>query len=497
MTAAEATGSTAVPSDNAVLRLLHRVPLRMRLVAILLVLLFTALTLTVSATAYLMRGDLLDRIDTELRNVAAPVAAQALEDIGTRPAGSTIPTGYAVAFLPTDGRGVIAINPTGQELHPAIPKLPLDDPRVQSGEPFTVGSTDGDLQWRMVAGRLASNQATFVVGVPLDGLEQTVHRLVVVTSVISAIVLFACAVIGWYAVRRAFRPLTQIEDTAAAIASGDLSRRMPVRATGDEVSSLAQSLNAMLAQIERSFAVREASEVRMRQFVTDASHELRTPLATVRGYAELYRQGAVRDHEDVSGAMNRIEGEASRMSGLVEDLLMLARLDDERPLERLPVDLTVVAADAVQDARARDPERRISLVGLAGPLAPTTVGGDEPRLRQVLGNLLTNAIAHTPPESPIEVAVGVTTEGVAGLEVRDHGRGIDPGAARRVFERFFRADPARSRSRGGGSGLGLAIVAAIVQRHGGRVGVGQTPGGGATFVVHLPSADSQGTSSVH
>ncbi len=490
-----AAALSAGPTRPVVERL-RAIPLRARLVAILLVLLLVALTLTVAASAYLMQRDLLGRIDKELRSAARPVAAQALDDI-TNNGRNRIPTGYAVVFLPTDGSSRISVNPTGEALHPRVPDLPLDDPRVRSGQPFTVGSADGDMEWRLIAGKLTNGRATFVVGVSLSGLDHTVHRLLLVTSLIAVTMLLACAVIGWYAVHRAFRPLTEIEDTAAAIASGDLSRRIPTRPAGDEITSLAQSLNAMLSQIEQSFAVREASEDRMRQFVADASHELRTPLATVRGYAELYRQGAVRDEGAVAGAMGRIEGEAARMSGLVEDLLLLARLDDERPLERTTVDLTVVGAEAVQDARVRDPGRRITLLGLSGGLAPVTVTGDGARLQQVLGNLLTNAITHTPAGTPIEVAVGTGAEGdTAVVEVRDHGPGIDPAAARRVFERFFRADPARSRSdRGGGSGLGLAIVAAIAQRHGGRVGVTRTPGGGATFVVELPSVNSQDPSS--
>jgi two-component system, OmpR family, sensor kinase len=312
---------------------------------------------------------------------------------------------------------------------------------------------------------------------------------------IGATVMLACAVTAWFGVRRAFRPLTQIEDTAAAIAAGDLTRRIPARTAQDEVSSLSTSLNAMLAQIEQSFAVREASEERMRQFVADASHELRTPLAAVRGYAELFRQGAVSKPEDVATAMRRIEEEATRMGGLVQDLLLLTRLDDQRPVRLGPVDLTVLVADAAQDARALDPSRTVTVVGLDGELAPTTVQGDDARLRQVLTNLVGNAINHTPAGTPIEIAVGSRARGRAEVQVRDHGHGVDPEKARRVFERFYRADPSRVRGKGGGNGLGLAIVAAIVAAHHGKVGVAPTPGGGATFVVDLPTANSQQPSS--
>jgi two-component system OmpR family sensor kinase len=328
------------------------------------------------------------------------------------------------------------------------------------------------------------------VAVPLRGVDTTVQRTLQLTILIGLGVIASCAILGWYGIRRAFRPLAQIEDTAAAIAAGDLARRIPEPATRDEVSSLSRSLNAMLAHIEESFAVREASENRMRQFVADASHELRTPLAAVRGYAELYRQGAVTTPDDIAGTMHRIEDESIRMGGLVNDLLLLTRLGSERPLERGPVDLTVLAADAVMDARALDPTRQVRLVGLEEELQPTLVEGDEARLRQVVTNLVGNAVNHTPSGTDVEIAVGLRA-GHARLEVRDHGEGVDPVKARRVFERFYRADPSRGRSSGGGNGLGLAIVAAIVGAHNGQVGVAPTHGGGATFVVDLPTANSQ------
>jgi two-component system OmpR family sensor kinase len=320
--------------------------------------------------------------------------------------------------------------------------------------------------------------------------------MVTFAILIGLVLIASCALLGWYGVRRAFRPLTQIEDTAAAIAGGDLTRRIPEPATRDEVASLSRSLNAMLAQIEQSFALREASEERMRQFVADASHELRTPLAAVRGYAELYRQGAVTTPQDVGSTMRRIEDESIRMGGLVDDLLLLTRLDSHRPVERGPVDLTVVAADAVQDARALDPTRRVRLLGLSGDLEPTTIEGDEAKLRQVVTNLVGNAVNHTPAGTSIEIAVGRDSTGQARIEVRDHGDGVDPVKARKVFERFYRADPSRVRGNGGGNGLGLAIVAAIVGAHKGQVGVAATPGGGATFVVQLPTGNSQSESSI-
>ena len=480
---------TSNAGSQAVVKRLEAMPLRVRLVAIVLVVLAAALLFSNLATAYLMHRDLMGRVDAELKSVAEPVARQAVVNL-SRGDDATTPTGYAFALFPTNGEDETLVNPTSEKLHPDVPRLSLQDVRVQKSRPFTVASVDGEMEWRFIAGTVGRGEATFAVGVPLRSVKQTVAQLLVTTGVLSAFVLAGSALLGWYAVRRAFRPLTQIEDTAAAIAGGDLARRIPLRAADDEVTSLSRSLNAMLAQIEASFAVREASEDRMRQFVADASHELRTPLATVRGYAELHRQGAISNPDDTRAAMERIESESGRMSGLVEDLLTLARLDEEPTTAMGDVDLTVLAADATADARAREPERRITLVGLHGPVDATVVWGSESRLRQVVTNLVANALRHTPQGTPVELAVGIDgADGV--LEVRDHGDGIPSGTAHRVFERFYRADPSRGRTTGGGNGLGLAIVAAIVAAHRGRVGVTETPGGGATFVVRIPTGASQ------
>ena len=484
--------STRPAPLDAVSRKLEALPLRLRLIAVLLVLLLAALTLTAAATAVLMRRDLVGRVDTDLKRAYPSVAQQALNTI-IRQQGNRLPSGYAVIFYPSDGSNPVELDPTSESTTPDMPEsLPITSPHVRSNRAFYIGSETSDMKWRAIAGRTRDFEATFIVAVPLQSVDRTVRKLVLVELLIGLAVLTACAAVGWYAVHRAFRPLRQIEDTAAAIADGDLGRRIPTRTAKDEVTSLSRSLNVMLAQIEQSFAAREASQERMRQFVADASHELRTPLAAVRGYAELYRQGAVREPADVASAMSRIEGEATRMGGLVEDLLMLARLDDQRPLEFGPVDLTVLTADAVQDARAIAPDRRIFVTGLTGPLQPTVTAGDEASLRQVLANLVSNAINHTPADTPIEIAVGTRVfDETAIVEVRDHGPGIDPEKARRVFERFYRADPSRVRGSGGGSGLGLAIAAALVSAHHGRIGVAQTPGGGATFVLELPTGNSQ------
>lgn len=493
MASAPSTSAAPLTRSQALDHRLEAIPLRVQLITVLSLLLALALVATTAATALLMKRDLTGRVDSELRAAGPAVAGVAIRYLqqGQRGAQPSLLSGYSVVLFQSDSQPLTLANPTGIKETPAIPPMPPTSKHVRSGKPFTVGSTNGDVDWRVIAGPVSGSEVTYAVAVPLENVDHTVHRLILVTGLIGLAVLLACGLMGWYLLRRAFRPLAQIEDTAAAIAAGDLTQRIPTRVADDEVTSLSRSLNGMLAQIEQSFAVREASEERMRQFVSDASHELRTPLATVRGYAELYRQGAVSRPEDVSSAMGRIEGEAARMGGLVDDLLTLARLDEEPRTTMHPVDLMVLAIDATQDARAQASDRRISLLGMDGQLVPTVVQGSESRLRQVLANLLTNAITHTPAGSPIEVLLGTADAGgLAVIQVRDHGPGIDDDTARKVFERFFRADKARTRERGG-SGLGLAIVAAIVAGHDGRVGVAPTPGGGATFVVELPTASSQ------
>jgi two-component system OmpR family sensor kinase len=327
-------------------------------------------------------------------------------------------------------------------------------------------------------------------------------------------------------VRTALRPLAEIEVTAAAIGRGDLARRVPDHHPGTEMGRLSRALNAMLEQIERAFRAQAASESqsrrseqRMRRFVADASHELRTPLTSIRGFAELHRQGAVTDPEAVSDLLGRIEDEATRMGLLVDDLLLLARLDQQRPLQHAPVDLGAVAATVVEAARAAEPEREIVLVtghdgdddgdgegddrggerddrdgddadggdgdGDSGELV---VPGDDARLHQVVGNLLDNALAYSPPATPVTLVLGRDERQgrpMASLEVVDRGAGLTPEQAERVFERFYRTDAARSRARGG-TGLGLSIVAAITRAHGGSVEVESEPGEGSTFRVLLP-----------
>jgi two-component system OmpR family sensor kinase len=290
--------------------------------------------------------------------------------------------------------------------------------------------------------------------------------------------------VSWWLIRRGMRPVDRMVDTAAAIADGDLSRRVPDANPRTELGRLGHALNEMLAQIESALEARSASEARLRRFVADAAHELRTPLTSLRGYAELYRQGALSDEAGVTNAMGRIEAEGGRMSRLVDDLLLLARMDQQRALETKPVDLAALAGESVTDFQAVDPERPVTTMLTESAL----VEGDRVRLRQVIDNLLTNARVHTPAGTPVRVEVAEVGDRVE-FRVADEGPGIAPADQARIFERFWRADPARARKTGG-SGLGLAIVASLVEAHGGTVLVESAPGKGATFVVRLPRANA-------
>jgi two-component system OmpR family sensor kinase len=363
---------------------------------------------------------------------------------------------------------------------PAPPKLPAE---LSLGERRTVGSSPQGEQYRIYAGPRAGGGLT-IVAVPFTREVATLDQLLLVQALVIGGVLLALALAAWWIVRLGLRPLTRIGETAGAIAGGDLARRVEPAEPRTEVGRLGLALNAMLARLEEAFAERRASEERLRRFLADASHELRTPLASIRGYAELFRIGAAREGPDVEKAMTRIENESARMGVLVEDLLALARLDEVRAVHREAVDMARLAGDAVDDARAVAPDREIDLRTSAN--GGLVLDGDPSQLRQVLANLMRNALVHTPGGTPIEVTVdSVADARAARLEVRDHGPGLPDGDPAELFERFWRADPGRGRGRAG-AGLGLSIVAAIVAAHGGRAEAADAPGGGARFTVTLP-----------
>jgi two-component system OmpR family sensor kinase len=469
----------------------EHVSLRARLVAVVTALLVVALVAVSAATLAVLRPVLVGQVDDRLRVTAEN--GPLIEDLVNQDvsSGPLLPTDYVVQVNDAGGGELkTRAGPTTDTADvPDLHGVTLDRAQQADGQPFTV---DG---WRVVALPVSlrspvggTQPGVVALALPLDGVEMTMQRLQARLVVLGTVVVVACALLGWVAVRRAFRPLREVEAVTAAFADGDTSRRVRQASPGTEVGRLGASVNQMLDRIETSLAEREASQTRMRRFVGDASHELRTPLAAVRGFAELYRQGAVREPEDVARTFGRIEQEAVRMGGLVEDLLTLARLDEQRPLRQEPVDMLVLAGDAVHDARALAPDRQVRLCGPDGdrPPAAAPVLGDDARLRQVLANLLANAVRHTPAGTPVEIGVGVR-DGWALWRVVDHGPGIPPEDAERVFERFYRSDASRARSGGGGSGLGLAIVEALVRAHSGAVRITPTPGGGTTVEVALPA----------
>jgi two-component system, OmpR family, sensor kinase len=362
----------------------------------------------------------------------------------------------------------------------AKPDLPA---QVPIGTPFTVdGQAGAGTRYRALAVRNPIDQGITIAAIPLSATDDTLQRLLLVEALVIAAVLLVLGLISWVVVRVGLLPLDRMGHTAGAIAGGDLSHRVESTDPRTEVGRLGLALNAMLDRLERAFGEREASEDRLRRFIADASHELRTPLASIRGYAELFRMGAARRPADVDKAMRRIEDEAARMGVLVDDLLTLARLDEVPDTPHAELDLAAVVRDAVDDGRAAAPGREIHLQTEGG----AEVVGDRDQLRQVLGNLLRNAFVHTAEGTPIEVTLERAGADVR-LEVRDHGPGLPTSDAEALFERFWRSEAGRERGRGG-AGLGLAIVAAIVDAHGGEVRAGNAPGGGASFVVTLPAA---------
>ena len=479
--------------------------LRWRLLALLGVLLLCGLAVSGMVTFRALKSYLVQREDIQLDSYAR---AAARELIGTGAFGNYGPriglgTGGGEPFVEavTQSGAVAASSQAsaGDVVLPA-PKLPTHLPSWPSTEASTdpVGdaayltvpsSGSGQAPYRVRASPLSSGQLvvpgdTLIVAAPLTDVEATLHAMVWTELGVTAGVLILALLAGLWLVRRSLRPLDEMADTAGEIAAGQLDRRVPVGGDNTEVGRLGLALNGMLGRIEGAFAEKEASEARLRRFVGDASHELRTPLTSIRGYAELFRRGADRRPEDLAKVMYRIEEEATRMGLLVDDLLLLARLDQGRPLEDEEFDLSALVTDAVDAAQVVEPDRTFS-TELAGPLV---LRGDRNRLRQVMDNLLGNVRMHTPTGAPARVRL-FREAGSAVLEVEDNGPGLDPEGAERVFERFYRADTARTHE-SGGAGLGLSIVHAIVTAHGGSVTVSNRPEGGAIFRVAIPLAST-------
>lgn len=481
--------------------------LRARLLTGVLVLITVALVVAAFSIYAEQRSFLSGRLDQRVIEAAAPISFQLGVDarLLKRPAGEHragdelakarpltkglegfLPSGTYGALVGPDGkiiRGPVTVSYGDKRLPgPGFSSLtaiarPRAGPRL-----FDAKSRPGSsVHYRVAALPLQSGGGTLIVAVPREEVDETLDQLVIVEALVVAAVILVLVGLGWVVIRIALRPLDQMGRVASAIAGGDLSRRVSPATPRTEVGRLGISLNKMLVRIEDAFADRENSEERRRQFLTHASHELRTPLASIRGYAELFRLGPAKDPEALARAMARIEAEAARMGVLVEDLLQLARLDELPEARQERVDLTELGAQAVSDTRAMAPDREI----VFDPDGRVMVLGDPNALRQVLANLMGNAVIHTPDRTAVELEIGPDRSDAL-VAVHDHGSGLPAGAEELVFDRFWRA-AGRTRA---GSGLGLSIVREIVGSHHGTVHAANSPGDGATFTVRLPLARS-------
>jgi two-component system, OmpR family, sensor kinase len=469
--------------------------LRLRLVLILAPLFVLGLVIADIATYTSMQSSLLQRVDQQVfaghHSVEDTLIRRAEGEGGPQAGGG--PGGFSP--LPQDTWAEVVWPGGSVKGHPfaydpsaftATPVLPAN---LQPGTPDhpnyqTVAGTGGVGNYRIYVDTSQDvSNGTLVVAIPIDDVNSTLRSLLWLELGIGGAVTVLLLAVTWLMVRRGLRPLERMGDTARTIVASDLSQRVTPSTEKNEVGRLGLALNTMLAQLEAAFAERARNEQRLRHFISDASHELRTPLTSMQGYAELIRRNPDMATDDMRLSLRRMEDETKRMGVLVDDLLLLARLDQGRPLERNRVDLEALVTDACADARATDPARTVT----ARVAAPLVVTGDDMRLRQVLGNVVRNALVHTPEGTPVEIELH-PDDGRAVIEVIDHGGGIPPGHVDRVFERFHRADPGRSGDQGG-SGLGLSIAAAVVAAHGGSIRVGDTTGGGATFRIELPMSN--------
>ncbi|MEU1520324.1 HAMP domain-containing sensor histidine kinase [Streptomyces sp. NPDC005811] len=516
-----------------------RASLRSRVLLLAVALLATGFTAFTLVTGNALRGYMEGRVDAQLRAAAQvfallpPAVAESgvertpptvLADFSTDVLGNPV-----ITYIAEDGtvEGSIDSLAGGKRTRnaqgPALSRLDGAAVAVHGGRPFTVAGTRGDTRWRVIAVPMAARSVlpettmssaaesgSVVVATSMEQVDGTVDRMWENYWNTGFGLLVVLAVACWFAVRSGLRPLSRVERTAAEIAGGDLSRRVPELAgPNTELGRLAAALNGMLRQLETAFAARAESEARMSRFVADASHELRTPLAGIKGLTDLHRMGAIPEREDIDATMARIARESERLTCLVEDMLLLARLDEQAlkltgqravrapgaplGLDLAPADLRTLAADALHDVRALDPARTVALTGPAGagPPASAPALADESRLRQVVTNLVGNAVTHTPAGTAIRIGVG-TVGGHAVLEVADEGPGLTADESSRIFERFYRADTSRNRATGG-AGLGLSIVHSLVSAHAGHVEVDSASGRGATFRVLLPLFTEQPT----
>jgi two-component system OmpR family sensor kinase len=450
------------------------------------------------AAQTLLRSYLTEQMDAELINVAGgslervEQAGIAYEARGNEGDGSgrrsaqvplqRVPTSISVTLIGPAGivLGQIGGDLNRTEITSYLQAITPEQVIERANRPFTIDTPQSD--FRAIAQRLPSGLGTVVVAQSFEDIDRTLRRLQGLFILIGLVMISFIALASRKVITVGLRPLAAVEETAVRIAEGDLTARLPDVKPNTEVGRLVNTLNTMLGRIEESFAARLESESKLRRFVADASHELRTPITAIRGFAELHRQGAVTGEEKTKELIGRIENESKRMGSLVEDLLLLARLDQSRQMKSEPVNLSKLVLDAVESARA------------AGPSHPVTFNhfdeeiyalGDNDRIHQVVANLLANARTHTPAGTAIDVSVSQGDDGVR-IRIADNGPGLSPKDQERIFERFYRADSSRVRTDGEGTGLGLSIVDAVMRAHAGQVSVESEIGKGAAFTLFFP-----------
>jgi two-component system, OmpR family, sensor kinase len=473
--------------------------LRNRLILAAMVLTAVAISASDFAANAALRSYLISQVDKELIEISSGSLLR-LDRAGIESENSDqnsdspftefrplrgVPTSASLSLLDIDGKLIGRIGGDLSQKQIAVFGMSVDQVKAKGTAPFTIEGQGDDPDVRAVVQILPTGLGSVVVANSLAEVDRTLQRLGFFFLILGLIALTAVGLVSRWIIAISLKPLEQVEETAEAIAGGDLSARLPAAKPDTEVGRLTTALNTMLARIEESFEARVNSESKLRRFVADASHELRTPLTAIRGFAELHRQGAVVGEVNTKELVGRIEKESIRMSTLVEDLLLLARLDQSREMAQEPVDLNTLLTEAVASAKAAGPNHFIEL---SLPSAEVFVLGDSQRIHQVVANLLANARTHTPDDSQIKVALD---QGVAEtiISVSDNGPGLSEDDQERIFERFFRADPSRARTSGEGSGLGLSIVDAVMQAHGGYVSVQSKLGDGATFKLHFLNKD--------
>jgi two-component system OmpR family sensor kinase len=395
-----------------------------------------------------------------------------------------VPSDISITLLDAEGNilGTVGDTQSPQMIQSLVTGFTPADVKLYKNQPFTLDSQSSAADYRVLARTLPSSAGSVITAVSLSGVERAMNQLRFLFLAVGFLVLILLGFIARRMIGISLRPLTTVEKTAEAFARGDFSARLPEARSDTEVGRLTSALNQMLQRIEESFSVKVASEEKLRRFVADASHELRTPLTAIRGFAELHRQGAIAGEEKTAELIRRIEQESVRMSSLVEDLLLLARLDQSREMTMEPVDVSTVIKEAVASAQAAGPDHEISI---ELPEEDVFVLGDSLRIHQVIANLLANARIHAPAGTKVVVKVVQDDQGTY-VSVSDNGPGLSAESQEKIFERFYRADQSRVRNGVEGTGLGLSIVDAVMQAHGGRVTVESELGKGAKFTLFFP-----------